>query len=124
MEKVNWSIDGNSSSNTYIDNYGILYVDSEESSSYITVKATSDFDSRAYDTALVTVVNEEPYIDSVTISPKTKTLRKGESFRFEVEVTGTDYHDVKWYLTGSSDPATRVNDGYVYISSAETAPDL
>ena len=53
--EVSWSVDGQTSQNTYIDGSGILHVGSDENSSSLLVKAVSRQDSNYSATALATV---------------------------------------------------------------------
>lgn len=65
---VNWSISGQTSGSTYIDSNGTLYVGSDESSSNITVKATSVQDSSKSGTASVRIAKNQ-YTVNTQASP-------------------------------------------------------
>ena len=54
-KSVTWSVSGNSSSDTAVDDEGRLTIGSDETASSITVKATANKDSSKYDTITFTV---------------------------------------------------------------------
>ncbi len=125
VQTVNWTITGNHSSGTYINSStGRVTVASDETANYITVKATSTFDSSKYDTAGVVPVDYDVYINRVTISPTSVTLPKGGSQTFTATVDGTDYDDVEWTVEGNNSQNTQVNSGVLDISNDETATSL
>ena len=120
---VTWSVTGGGSG-TSISSSGRLYVGSSETATTLTVRATSTFNTSKYAEARVEVVEETPYISSVTISPKSVSVKKSDNYYFDVNVVGTDYHDVYWTLTGNNDDDTYLSDGCLYISMNETASTL
>ena len=65
-----WSVSDGNSAGTVISNEGVLRVGEDESAETLTVTATSNANNKKYDTKTVTVVQEDPVIESVTISPK------------------------------------------------------
>ncbi len=66
-QKVTWTLTGNSSSNTNIDQNGLLTVaDNESNTSTLTVKATAHVDDNQSGTAAVTVLDKNAYTVTVT----------------------------------------------------------
>ena len=125
VQSVTWSVYGNQSSNTKIDQNGKLTVGSDEAGSYFYVQATSTLDTDKYDTALVEVVDSDVYITSVSVSPSSATVPKGGDKQFEAVVVGTDYHEVTWSISGQASEYTRIDtNGDLYVSSSETASTI
>ena len=125
---LEWSIQYQQSSGTYVSN-GVIYVAADETSDHILVTAKSVSNPEVYDKADVFVVNEVPVITDVKISPKTATIRKAETKQFDVTVTGTDFKDVTWELSGNTSSATKLdtyNDNYckVVVGSDESSSSL
>jgi hypothetical protein len=87
-QNVDWSVDGSDNENTFITD-GVLNVAADESSEVLTVRATSTADSSQYDEVTVIVNSEIATVTTVTVTPATTTVARGESVLFTVEVTGT-----------------------------------
>ena len=118
---VKWSVSGNYSSGTYIDQYtGKLTVGSDESAYSLNVRASSTLDPGVYGDATAYVVDEDVYISSVTLSPATATVPRGGSQYFQVTVEGTDFSDVTWSITEHTSSGTRISSGDLYIGSDES----
>lgn len=121
---VKWSVTGNASEETAIDQTGKLSVALEESAAKLTVRAESTADSSVYATAQVTVLppGEKPCI---TITPSTVQMIKGQSRSFLASVTGTKNQNVKWSVTGNTSDETTMNQkGELSVALDEASPIL
>ena len=122
---VSWSVSGNNSSGTTINpNTGYIYVAAGETAEQLKVRATSTFNGAKFDEATVYVVDYTPVINSVSVTPKTTSVRCDSYKYFDVMVDGTDFHDVVWTLYGNENESTYINDGNLYVSTYETASTL
>ena len=121
VKTLNWSLTGGAASSaTRVDNYGRVTVGADETASEFKVRATSTFNPSVYGEATVIVMDEPVGIDSVTISPKTVTMKKGTGYDFNVEVTGTEDHTVEWSISGNDSIDTEIADnGYLYVAVKE-----
>ena len=106
---VTWSVSGNMHSATSINSSGLLTIDAGETAATLTVTATSEFDNTITDIAAVTVstASATPAVISVTISPKTATVQKGNTLQFTatVETQGDAPANVIWKVSGNIIPA-------------------
>ena len=122
---VTWSVSGANSSDTKISDEGVLSVGSDETAKSVTVTATSNSDSSKSASQPVTITAAPLTIDSVTVSPKMKTLYTGDTFSFTVTVTGTENDkSVTWSVTGQTSESTAItSDGTLTVGKDE-APKI
>ncbi|MBQ3948924.1 MAG: hypothetical protein II661_00475, partial [Bacteroidales bacterium] len=123
---VNWSVSGANSTGTSIDNSGLLTIGADESAETVTVTARANANNYKCDTKTVQVVQEEPIIEGVTISPQEYSCYPGSGVRFTATVTGTELDkSVIWSIDSEHNPGTTISDtGYLTISSKETAETI
>ena len=121
-----WSVSDGNSAGTVISNEGVLTVGEDESAETLTVTATSNANNKKYDTKTVTVVQEDPVIESVTISPKEISRYPGTECSFKATVTGTEADkSVTWSVSNNNSANTVISDtGRLTISPKETAETL
>ncbi len=121
-DEVTWSISGNASSDTKIDEKGVLTVAEVESASNITVTATSKDDPTAKGSTSVTI------LPAYAIFPNSGNVYKGETQQFYVQYKGENLDPTKytwkveptysWYYL---DEATTIDEnGLLTVSSNET----
>jgi hypothetical protein len=124
-QTVTWTVTGNGSSGTTISTSGLLTVAANESAGSLTVRATSTADSSRYDTAAVTLIT--PAISSVTVSPKTPSVLKGQTQQFNavVSVSGGAAQTVTWTVTGNGSSGTTISaTGLLTVAANESAGSL
>lgn len=125
--KVHYSITGNTSGNTTINDDGLLKVATDELSKLIIVKAVSDADSGVVDSTTVTTVveadAENPVaVTKVEIIPDSVEIGVGMSYQFAAVVHGemNPPLDVVWKVSGTTDPNTRITpNGTLFIGEDE-----
>ncbi|MBS6723827.1 MAG: leucine-rich repeat protein [Clostridiales bacterium] len=118
---VEWTIEGNTSADTWIDAEGTLTIGNDEEADQITVKATSVQNTDKYATATINVVKMRivSTIDDVAI-----VLVPGESLQFKAKVMGTNEpsQEVEWILEGNESSQTTISaDGFLSVAEDETA---
>ena len=84
-ERVNWDVQGNYSTNTYIDNDGVLHVGEDETAPLLKITGTSQIDSSVYASALISVYSEDH-----TISAYPSNMHGGYVSPSEAVSTGED----------------------------------
>lgn len=124
-----WSIEGANSSNTKIDEKGLLTIDPNETAQKIIVKAISDKDENTFAVSTVMVhASNDSFVKSVLILQDQLSIEKGESYLFKaVTITEGEISDksVTWSLTGANSISTHVDEyGKVFIGKDETASSL
>ncbi len=128
-DEVDWTVTGGSSSGTYITNTGKLHAGSGETiGAELKVRATSKVDPTIYNEVSVEVVEEAPYIESVTLSCEKTEVYVGTGISIYATVVGTGSHELIWELLGS-DGSSYFNGGsddyrYLMIGPDETATKL
>jgi autotransporter-associated beta strand protein len=128
-QDVTWSIQGQTSALTTIDNYGLLTLASDEMADTITVIATSVFDIAKYGITNVIVKNKSisPQVTGVTVNPASIVVQKGNAQQFyaTVTVTGGASQDVTWSIQGQTSALTII-DGYgmFTVASDETTDTI
>lgn len=128
-DEVNWTVTGGSYSGTYINDAGNLHVGAGESvGTELKVRATSKVDSAIYNEVSVEVVEEAPYIESVTLSCDKTEVYVGTGVTIYAEVVGTGSHELTWELMGS-DGSSYFSSGsddyrYLLVGQDETATKL
>jgi len=126
-QNVNWTVSGATSSATNITSYGRLSVSSSETARTLTVRATSSIDTNKSGIATITVTTPPPTVTSVTISPSSVYVQKGNSQQFNAVVNGTNNpsQDVTWTVLGGNNSSTSISSGgRLSVSSNETARTL
>ncbi len=122
-KSITWSVEGAQSANTVIDSNGTLTVGNDEAANTITVKASATADTSKFKTVTVTVLEEAPYISSVTVTPAEVTKYTGTTQSFSVNVEGTQVDkSITWSIEGANSANTSINDrGVLNIGFDETA---
>ncbi|GHT23461.1 hypothetical protein FACS189430_06760 [Bacteroidia bacterium] len=125
-QTVDWSISGNTSSATSISpSGGLLIVAADETAATLTVTATSTADPDKYHTVTATLLT--PEVLSVTVSPATASVQKGQTQQFAatVEVTYSAAQTVTWSVSGGT-AATSISPsgGLLIVAADETATTL
>ena len=125
-KSVIWTIEGAQSAATVIDADGKLTVGADETAETLTVKATAAADASFSATVTVTVLAEDPYIESVTISPETAEMTVSTSKTFTVTVLGTQADKrVTWSVEGAQSVSTTIDEnGRLTVGADETAETL
>jgi len=129
-EGVTWSLKGNSEAGTSIDDAGLLTVDPGETAMYLTITATSDFDSSKYDSATATLLDDPaaPGVIAVKVLPQTVTVQTGDSKQFSAVVAtqgAVSDDSVVWSLSGNNRPGTEIgSDGMLTVAGDESASTL
>lgn len=126
---VTWSIDGNQSANTVIDENGVLTIGDDETAATVKVIVTSNFDTSMTDYTTVTIRGNEGNEDGVTevtVSPESCNVRVGETKVFTATVTGNNVEDttVTWSVSGNNSENTKMLNGTLIVTSDETATTL
>jgi len=122
-----WTVEGATSTDTTIDNTGKLTIGTDETASILTVKATANADSKKVVNIKVTVLEELPYISTVTVSPETASVYAGGSGKgFYAKVEGTQEDKrVIWTVEGNTSANTVISDsGWLNVGEDETASIL
>lgn len=128
-DEVDWTVTGGSYSGTYISDTGNLHVGAGETvGTELKVRATSKVDPTVYNEVSVEVVEEAPYIESVTLSCDKTEVYVGAGINIYATVVGTGSHELIWELLGS-DGSSYFNGGsddyrYLMIGQDETATKL
>ncbi len=133
---VTWTVAGNKSENTGIDDKGLLTVAKEETAEKLTVTAASALDSSKSDSAEVTVEKEgtepitptEKKVTNVSVTTDKTSVEKGKTQQFKAEVTGEnlteDDKKVTWSVSGAKSDKTVISGGVLAVASDETAEKL
>jgi len=122
-QEVTWRVTGGSAG-TYIDSNGLLTVSPSESASTLTVTATSRADNTKSGEA--TVTNPPTTVTSVVVSPRTKSIRKGQTLTFKAVVNGNNHpsQEVTWTVTGGRSGTAISSRGVLTVASGESATNL
>ena len=121
-QTVTWSITGNNSSYTTINSNGRLSVLSGESSTEITVIATSTVDTTKSGSATANIV--VPTVSSVVVSPNNVSVLQGTSQQFLATVNGqySPPQWVTWSISGNNSLNTKINStGRLTVDVDETS---
>ena len=123
-DKVTWSVEGNESEKTTIEN-GFLTVAANETAATLTVTATAVGDKTKSGTATVTVT-QPATITNVTVTPDTAIVEAGgtQQFTAKVEGTGNFREEVTWSVSGSNAGTTISENGLLTVADNETATTL
>ena len=128
-QKVEWSLSGNKSSDTAISADGLLKVAKDETAETLQITAVSEEDKEKSATVVVEVLREEeelPFVEKVTISPKTVSVNPGDHTLFQAKVLGRNNPsgEVIWTVDGNTSENTVIADGMLTIGADETAETL
>ena len=120
---VTWSVEGGVAG-TDITADGILTIAAKETAKNLTVMAKSTFDDTKSGTAAVTVLH--PTVTSVTVSPVTTNVNKGETQQFTATVTGTNGPEqtVTWTVSGGGTGTSINANGLLTVAFGETSSSL
>ena len=122
-----YSVSGQSSTNTYIDQDGTLHVGADELSKVLVVTAKAAADQRFFATATVSVTDSQHAVDQSTVTevivyPGATQIGCGYSQQFAAKVNGVNNpsQQVIWKLTGATSSDTRVTpNGLVFVGKDE-----
>lgn len=122
-----YSVSGQSSTNTYIDQDGTLHVGADELSKVLVVTAKAAADERFFATATVSVTDSQHAVDQSTVTevivyPGATKIGCGYSQQFAAKVNGVNNpsQQVVWKLTGATSKETRVTpNGLVFVGEDE-----
>ena len=128
-QKVKWSLSGNKSSNTAISADGLLKVTKDETAETLQIIAVSEEDKEKSAIVVVEVLREEeelPFVEKVTISPKTVSVNPGDHTLFQAKVLGRNNPsgEVIWTVEGNTSENTVIADGMLTVGADETAETL
>lgn len=107
---VTWSISGNVSEDTKINEDGTLTVAENETATTIKVTAVSNYDKNVSDTVDVSISEEEEYVNIVSSKP---SIAKGEKATFTVSIKGFNTNEnskVDWKIENNSSSNTILSD--------------
>ena len=122
-----YSVSGQSSTNTYINQDGTLHVGADELSKVLVVTAKAAADQRFFATATVSVTDSQHAVDQSTVTevivyPGACQIGCGYSQQFAAKVNGVNNpsQQVVWKLTGATSKDTRVTpNGLVFVGEDE-----
>lgn len=122
-----YSVSGQSSTNTYINQDGTLHVGADEQSKVLVVTAKAAADERFFATATVSVTDSQHAVDQSTVTevivyPGATQIGCGYSQQFAAKVNGVNNpsQQVVWKLTGATSSDTRVTpNGLVFVGEDE-----
>lgn len=122
-----YSVSGQSSTNTYIDQDGTLHVGADEQSKVLVVTAKAAADQRFFATATVSVTDSQHAVDQSTVIevivyPGATQIGCGYNQQFAAKVNGVNNpsQQVVWKLTGATSKDTRVTpNGLVFVGEDE-----
>lgn len=122
-----YSVSGQSSTNTYINQDGTLHVGADELSKVLVVTAKAAADERFFATATVSVTDAQHAVDQSTVTevivyPGATQIGCGYSQQFAAKVNGVNNpsQQVIWKLTGATSKDTRVTpNGLVFVGEDE-----
>ena len=122
-----YSVSGQSSTNTYIDQDGTLHVGADEQSKVLVVTAKAAADQRFFATATVSVTDSQHAVDQSTVTevivyPGACQIGCGYSQQFAAKVNGVNNpsQQVVWKLTGATSSDTRITpNGLVFVGEDE-----
>ena len=124
-KEVLWSITGSGlKSGTTINSNGLLTIAPDEKNSF-TVTAISTLDNTKGDNLKITV--NVPNVTSVTVTPTTATVKKGDTKQLSATVVATNNGstEVTWSVTGTNMIDTTISPtGLLVVGNSETATAL
>jgi len=130
-QSVTWSIDQtNRHAQTTIGTNGVLSIAAAETLTSLTVRATSTANTTISGTATVTITApaQQPTVTSVTISPASASVTRGQTQNFSATVLGTNNppQSVTWSIdqTNRHSQTTIGANGFLSVAAAETLTSL
>lgn len=140
-EKVAWSVEGNLSTNTKIDNNtGVLHIGEDELSTMLTVKATLQSDrsiSQTYNVYTNAPIYHVTVTSNETVASRKNIVAQGNTMSFTALVTREDGEEasqnVIWKITEALDAngnsttkasGTTITNGTLNVDAAESAKKL
>ena len=125
-QSVIWSVEGAASANTTIDAAGKLTIGEDETAETIKVVAKATADPTKSDFITITILDQLPTIDSITIAPAAVTVYTGNSKIFSETVIGTQTDKrVTWSVEGATSANTTISSsGDLTVGDDETATTL
>jgi len=126
IKTVTWTVEGGITE-TNIDQSGLLTVNINETTTSLTIKATSTIETSKSGTASVTIIDTQPTVTSVEVTPAEIIITRGEQQQFSAVVSG-EYNpspEVEWSVTGVATTGTTIlSSGLLIVSIGETATSL
>ena len=119
-----WNVNGHA--DTTISSAGLLTVATNETAATLTVTATLEDDNDIYKTATVTVIAPPPPVVSITITPQTATVQRGQTQQFSAVIANSPEganNDINWSVNGASG-TTVTAAGLLTVAADETAETL
>ena len=123
IQSVEWSIIGSENHGTFIQD-GYLTIAFDELAPSLLIKATSVVDSSKYGLATVIIDGNSSDIESVTVTPDSITLDKGETTTFYATVEGENdpSQNVLWIVEDAFHPDTKISsEGVLTIAPEESS---
>ena len=120
-DSVTWSVSGNTSPDTTIDENGLLTVAADETAARLTVKAASNEDARFSGSISVTIT------PAMVLDPQSGEVYKGETQQITPENLGVDMgaENFTWSITSSVVEGTAIDqNGLLTIAGDETASTI
>ena len=124
-QTVIWSLTGNNTSTTTINEEGLLTIADTETSTALVVKATSTYDTSKSGNASVKVL--VPTVTSVVVSPNSVNVSQGGTQDFTATVNGSNDppQSVTWSVSGNNSSSTTINsDGRLTVGNNEPSTSL
>jgi len=124
-QEVTWSLSGASSEHTKIGSNGVLTIDAGETSTKLTVQATSKFNAQISGAVVVAV--RDTSVTAVSVRPGTASVDRTRTQQFSATVSGTNNppKDVIWSVSGAlSENTTISSDGLLKVGAYEFSPNL
>ncbi len=129
--KVNWKVEGNTSTGTGISDTGLLVVGANETAETLTIKATSAIDVRKEAVKVVAVVDPEleKVVTAVTVTATSGEVEPGKAISLSATVEGSNLKDsdqaVTWTVAGNTSVNTKIsNQGVLSVGDNETSGAL
>jgi len=124
-QTVTWTVT-NGHTGTSISTSGLLTVASSETSTSLTVRATSTFNTSRYNTATVTVTNPVATVTSVVVSPDSVSVTKGTTKQFTATVSGDNNppQTVIWTVQNAHTGTSISTSGLLTIATNESSTSL
>lgn len=124
---VHYSISGQTSINTTINDNGLLQLASDELSKLIVVKAVADGNPNVFNSTTVTTVNEQDaqnpvVVTGIEVIPNEIELGVGQNTKLAAVIRGemNPPQDVTWSIKGATDLNTRItSNGLLFIGENE-----
>ena len=122
---VIWTLTGNNHSSTNINSSGMLTVNAEETSTSISVKATSTYNTDVSASVNVTITGTT--ITSINITPSSANISPGNTQQFTATVNGTNNppQTVTWSIAENNSSSSNINsNGLLSVANNETSTTI